>query len=221
MLKIRCSQIGDIIADTKAPRTISVGAETVCRKYIAEKHFGRKDLESVSKYTKKGTLQEGQSLELLADYLGLMLAKNETRYENEYLSGLPDIVTKNQVIDIKTAWSCFTFPLLDTAPKSDYWWQLQGYMALTGCKQAMLAHVLTSADPDTVNAEAKKIAWGRGLSEVDEELYKEVERALTYEDLPLSKRIKLFHIEYDPTAVEKIYARVEAMRAWIDQNWQP
>ena len=92
----------------------------------------------------KGLIVEDNSIDLIAEVLGYgMLFKNEQYFEDDHLTGTPDIIIpkKDTVIDAKSSWDIFTFPLFDTSvPNMDYWWQGQGIYEFNQAKplQTML-----------------------------------------------------------------------------------
>ena len=100
------------------------------------------------------------------------------------------------VIDVKNSWDHWTFPLFeDSVPTKDYYWQLQGYMALTGNKSAKLIYTLMDTPIDLLNQ------WTDVLYE--------------YGDINSKYRIKVFNIERNDEDIEKIYARVDEIRDYI------
>ena len=91
---------------------VSVGAKTYCKKWLTEQIYNRKEQIS-SKYMLKGTTVEDESISFIAKELDYKkIRKNYKSFENDFLTGTPDVITKNEIIEVKSSWNCFTFPLL-------------------------------------------------------------------------------------------------------------
>lgn len=211
--KIRCSAISEIMADVKGGRLIPVGAETMAERWITSQMYGRSPLEVYSKYTEKGKEKESEAISFYADFLGTWFVKNEKRFDNDFLSGCPDILDGKVVRDIKCSWDCFTFPLFKELPKN-YWWQMQGYMALTGCESAVVAFILMDATEQQIESAAYSYAKSIG-SDLTEDIESLVRENMTYSNLPAQMRIKEFVVQPDKEAIERVRLRVEAMREYI------
>jgi hypothetical protein len=186
---------------------LSETVKTYLQRHRIEEIYGRSE-EITSKQMEKGIQMEAEAIELAARYFGWgMVFKNEKQYKNDYLTGTPDIVLADTVPDIKCPWSCFTFPLFDTEPDKNYWWQLQGYMALTGLDKAKLVYCLMDTPEDLLDTEVY-YGVGRGLEEEKIRAYH------TYSNLPDKLRIKSFDILRDQEAIDSIYKRVEECREY-------
>jgi len=170
-----------------------------------------------SKYTEKGNIVEDNSIDFVAEQLGYgMLIKNEKYYSNDYLTGTPDVITKDTVIDLKNSWDCFSFPIFsDEIPNKDYYYQLQGYMALTGLKKAKLIYVLSDTPTNLIEKEAYWHCKNNGFDELDMDIYKEFEQRMTYNDVPADAKIKVYDIERNEDVINEIYQRVELCREYI------
>lgn len=215
--KIRCSAIGQIMTE---PRSKSEKLSQTCKTYIEtwlkEQLYERRK-EFTSKYTQKGTTVEDDAIELASEVYGWgMVSKNERFFEDEFMTGTPDIILARSVDDIKSSWDCFTFPLFEgNVPEKNYWWQLQGYMALTGKESAGLHYCLMDAPESLVDREARSKAWQMGLAEVDGVIYDQIKAEMTYSHLPYKLRIKSFTVERDEDAIELVKARVLECRNYI------
>jgi hypothetical protein len=68
------------------------------------------------------------------------LFKNEEHFTNDWLTGTPDVVTDQVLIDVKNSFTGSTFPWFETeCPNKEYFYQLQGYMFLTISKRPCYA----------------------------------------------------------------------------------
>ena len=132
--KIRCSAIGQIMTNPRTKKEyLSKTTASYCEEWLKEQIYGRKK-EFTSKYTNKGNIVEQSSLDFVASELGYgSLVKNEESFMNDFLTGTPDAILDDHIIDVKNSWDCFTFPLFfNNVPNKAYYWQAQGYLALTG-----------------------------------------------------------------------------------------
>jgi len=193
--KIRCSAISDIMTN---PRSKSDILSQTCKSYLEtwvkeQIYETRKEIKS--KYLTKGIAVETDALEYYSDVNDLgFLVINQEGYENEFITGTPDLLFKETVYDFKSSWDCFTFPLFDTDVDKGYWMQLQGYMHLTGLKSAKLVYTLQNTPEELVYGEAKD-----------------------YNEIDSKFRIKEFSFDYDPDFMLSVEARVIDCRYYVKE----
>jgi hypothetical protein len=190
------------------------GAETHLRNWSKSKLYGRSK-EIGSKYLTKGNRVEEQAIDLLAEYMGEgFLFKNDQHFEDDHITGMPDVLRADRVIEIKSPWDWSTFPAFESKiPESNYWWQCQGYMALTGKNFAQLCYVLCDTPEEQIQKEAKWKAYELGC-DIDD-IIEQVEQSMTYSDIQIESRIKIFDIARDDKAIENIRRRVESCRVFL------
>ena len=190
------------------------GAETHLRNWSKSKLYGRSK-EIGSKYLIKGNAVEEQAIDLLAEYMGEgFLFKNEQQFEDDHITGMPDVIRADRVIEIKSPWDWSTFPAFESKiPESNYFWQCQGYMALTGKDFAQLCYVLCDTPEEQIYKEAKYKAYELGCDTDD--IIEDIAKGLTYGDIQLESRVKIFDIPRDEKAIENIRRRVEACRVFL------
>jgi len=216
--KARCSQIGSIMT---MPRNksdlISKTTQSFLETWIKEQVYNRTK-EFSSKYTEKGKQCENEGIEFASRMLNIgMIFKNEKRFTNDFITGEPDIILHDEIIDIKTSWDCFTFPLLDTeCPNNNYYWQLQGYMALTGKQKARLVYVLVDTPPHLISDEIRRQSWKMGFIDVPLEFEVEITNKMTYTEIPDKLKYKAFEIPRNENDINLIYEQVEKCRKYID-----
>jgi hypothetical protein len=220
--KIRCSAIGQIMGEprTKAAKEageLSQTAKTYCKQWLKEQLYKRRK-EFSSKYTDKGNIMEDNSLDFVAEQLGYgMLIKNESHYSNDFMQGTPDAILPKLIIDVKNSWDFSTFPLLETEiPTKDYIWQAQGYLALLDKNDFKLCYVLSDTPQHLIQREAYWYAKNNGYEDLDQELYEQFEKRMTYPDIPDSLKLKTFDIKRDDEAIKRIESRVMKCRAYIE-----
>lgn len=213
--KIRCSAIGEIMTNGRGKGEMGKTALTYCETWVKEQLYGRRK-EFSNKYTDKGQIVEDNALELIGQAVGLpFLIKNERYIENDIITGTPDVILGDCIVDVKSSWDCFTFPLFSTdIPNSDYEWQLQGYMILADKPAAKLIYALMDTPLNIVEREAKWKAIDNGTN-YDDEL-KEAMLRHSYSDIPDRYKIKVFDIQRRPEAEAQIRERVVQCQQFID-----
>lgn len=193
LYKVRASSAGSIIG-AKPPKLLK-GHQTIAQTWVKEQIYGVKKTFT-SKYTDKGNLVEDSAIEYAIANAGLPLLceKNEQFFEDDYFTGTPDIILDDEIIDIKSSWDCFTFPLFEKElPEKKYADQAQVYMHLTGKKKARIIYVLMNT-PDEV------AEW---------------EDHHDYSNVLPEYRKKQYWIYYDPHRIEMLQKQVELIRNYI------
>lgn len=214
--RVHCSAIKSVMAKATKGRTISVGAETVAKRWIVEQLFNRPALQVGSRYTRKGIEQESESIQLAGRVLGWFAPqKNETTYGDNWLVGTPDVVLKNEIVDIKTSWDIFTFPVFEQQADPAHVLQVQGYLSLTGKQQGSVVYCLADLQDELIEAEAWKLARAMNLQELEAEVYEKVQVYHTYKDVPESMRVLRFAFNRDEAVISEIRQRVEDIKDWI------
>jgi hypothetical protein len=133
-----------------APKTksevLSETAKSEIRKIAKEQFFGFSS-SITTKPMMKGKDWEEESIALVNDVRGTLYVKNTERFENEFLTGEPDIIEDDMIIDIKTSWSLETWPATpDEGVNKDYMWQLFAYCWLLDKPQAELIYCMIDTD---------------------------------------------------------------------------
>lgn len=192
--KIRASASGKLMANPRSKtETIAQTSITYAQEWLKESIYGvRKEIKS--KYLTKGLSLEDEAIDTAINWLNLpFVLKNEKHFEDDFFCGTPDLILEEEVLDIKCSWDCFTFPLFEKSiPTTDYFYQLQVYMHLTGKTKARLVYVLLNT-PDELTFEQKN----------------------DYSNMDKKYRIKTFSIEYDKSVIEDLKNRVINIRNYI------
>jgi hypothetical protein len=184
--------------------------------WLEEKYRRVKEIDS--KYLTKGIEKEESAISLLQEYFlkngkNVLLKKNEQFFENDFITGTPDLILSDCIIDIKCSWGIFTFPFWDKEVKTkDYFYQLQGYMALTGRQSAKLAYCLVNTPEMLVQDEIYRSSFKFDTSG---ELEEQIRRNHNFDDIPLEDKIRLFDIPRDEGVIQKIYQRVAQCREYL------
>ena len=218
-MKIRSSAIGKIMASPRNKgEVLSETAKTYIQDLFKENELGIAR-EFWSRYTDKGLQMEAEAIDFAGQVLGWeFVVKNENSFENEWITGTPDVLTKTLLADVKCSWDGNTFPLFDTELKNkDYFWQLQGYMWLTGLDKAELVYCLMNTPHQIVEDEVRRAHWKAGLIDEDLDLREAVQSQHTFDHLPNNLRIKRFIVEKDEKSIEQIKEKVELAREYYEQ----
>lgn len=194
------------------------GAKTYCETWVLEKKFNRRKDWS-NKYVEKGLRVEETGIEMLSAVYndGVMFEKNEQFFKDDHIQGTPDVIS-DIIYDVKCPWDLFKFPWFEDALQNDaYYWQVQGYMALTGKSKAAIAYCLIDTPKPLIEQELKKLYYQTGgQAEMwTPETYARLEENYKFNDIPLENRIKLFEVERNESDIALIRERVELCRAYI------
>tara|TARA_R100001443_G_scaffold93050_1_gene99696 strand:+ start:275 stop:1003 length:729 start_codon:yes stop_codon:yes gene_type:complete len=229
MLKIRSSQIGKIMTNPKSKKeTLSSITKEYLKDLIIEQKFGkRKTIDS--KYFDKGNIVESDGISLCNEVMQTdFLYKNHESFENDYITGTPDVNTIFTLLDIKSNWDAFTYfkvffnekisnKTKTKIPKDDYFYQLQGYMWLTGKSKAYLCYCLLDTPEQMIEDEIRREHWKHKAIDEDPKIREYVENNHTFGNIPAELRVKTFEIDFDPEIIEQIKARIKDCREYYDE----
>jgi hypothetical protein len=180
------------------------------KKYICQLYDSQQRGVSYSTYSRemhKGILVENEAIKMISEYLNIDLSKNEQKYENEWIEGTPDVIFQNNflsstkktktVLDVKCPftranwlYSLASYRQTNKIP-TEYYWQLQGYMMLTGAELAILAYVLVDTPVEL--------------------LYREEEALHRFGDV---ERIKLIYVQRNDADIQLIAQKVTEANDW-------
>ena len=225
-IRFRASSWGNLLTE---PRSKSEGALSVtCQKELIKIYnrevYGRiKDI--TTKQMDKGILAEPESIQLLSIVEGEFFFKNEERLENEWFTGHPDLILNKsdgtlEVWDIKTSWEMDSFmPKLLEEPDKGYVAQLNCYYSLTGSQGGAIAYCLTSAPPQILESEKRKLLFSKNVATEFAPEYleaaAELEKLMVFEDIPPEQRVIVQKVPKDEELIEKMKAKVPIMRQWL------
>ena len=217
-MKVRCSQIGKIMTNPrKSGEVLSQTAKTYVQDLVLQEKYGiRKEFSS--RYTDKGNEVEDLSIALVNEVLNYkFIYKNDEHFSNDWVTGTPDVNTDEVLIDVKSSWDASTFPFFETEiPNKDYFYQLQGYMWLTGKTESVLAYCLIDTPFDMVQSEVRRAHWNALIIGEDEQLRKEVESKHKFGHIPNNRRVKYWFVQRDEAVIEQIKERVELCREYYN-----
>ena len=194
--KIRASASGKLMTKPRSKsEVLSKTTKSYLQEWTKEQIYGvRKNIQS--KYLTKGNEVEDAAIDYASENLGWLFAiKNEEYFENEYFCGTPDVILEDTIVDIKSSWDCFSFPLFfNVIPNKDYYYQLQTYMHLTGKRKAQLCYVLMNTPEDLEYGDTND-----------------------YSQIDSNYRIKTFDIDYDEEVIADMQEKVNQARDYIKQ----
>lgn len=216
--KIRASSCGKIMTNARKKGELSKTCISYLDQWAKEQIYGRrKDVST--KYMEKGLIVEDESIDFVCRYLeydGLML-KNDKHFKDDFMTGTPDVITKEFILDVKNSWDFSTFPLFETEINKDYYWQGQVYMHLANRDNFKLIYTLMDTPEHLIQREAMIYARKWGYERVTEEIYDKFLNQMTYKDVQDKYRIKVIEIAKDNEAIEQIKERVKECQNYINQ----
>lgn len=209
IFRCRCSALGQLMTPAKAKSGgLSETAKSMLTLWYKEQLYGRKK-EIASKYMTKGNECEDASIEYLNTLYSTNYKKNEDHFGDDYIHGTPDIITEDEILDIKNSWDFSTFPLFSSyLPNRDYMYQLQGYLMLTGKRKGSIVYTLMDLPDEQIEWEYRR-SGGSGL------VTPEFKTNYKYNDLPTELRVKRFDVEYDEALATAVLDKVEEARKFI------
>ena len=162
MILIHPSSLGKIMTEPKTKAAKEAGelsetAKTYLTGLAKEQVYGYRASIS-NKYLEKGIRCEQDSIDLYNAVFFTMHQKNDRRFDSDILTGEPDIIDTDLIIDIKTSWSLETFPATkDQAHDDGYEWQGRAYMMLADKSRFELAFCMVSTPEDLCRYESPDV----------------------------------------------------------------
>ena len=158
----------------------------------------------------KGEEVESLSIDFISKKLYKQpLIKNDEFFSNDYFTGTPDVITDDEIIEVKNSWNCFTFPLLDEElTNKSYYYQVQGYMHLTGLKKSKVIYTLMDTPEHIIEDDYNK------SSQDDYDLFRE---KYIFSNIEEKYRIKVFEVNYDESVIDLVKQRVDSCRIYLNQ----
>jgi hypothetical protein len=209
---------------------ISEGCKSFLAGVYAEQKYGKwspsKDIGS--RQTEKGKDVEEDSLALVSVLEQVLLEKNQERVTNQWLSGHPDayegenIMQATVVHDVKSPWDIETyFSYLGKDIPAQYYWQMQGYMDLTGAPVAQVHFCLINTPERFIKDTAAVLLRNRqfisDLSPEYLEAEKEIINNMTFDDIPMEERRIKFIVQRNDDDIKKAHRQVERCREWLQK----
>jgi hypothetical protein len=187
-------------------------------------------------YFERGRKTEPESIELLSFVDDAAYVKNEFRFENEFLSGIPDVVTVEKgylghgdyneycsaIRDIK---SCRDYPMflykIHKGVDPGNAEQLQGYGDILECGDLGVAFTLPTMPQSIREGYKIKLAYKMNAA-IDqdpefEKAWANLERSMIFDHIPAPRRVyKIPVAPFTPNEQAAVYERVKVCREWLD-----
>lgn len=156
MLKIHCHALSTIMPNGKGD-ILSVGGKTHVMEQAKAYVYGiRREVNT--KEMQKGLIVENDAIRLLNEVRFTNYKKNLESKENDWLTGTCDVYTSEKIVDVKSSFSLNTFPVVpEDGEKSDYEWQMRGYMWLYDVEEADVCYVLVDTPEELIGFDAPSI----------------------------------------------------------------
>ena len=218
-----------LLAKKNAPPELSDTAKSYLKELYVFHKYGKETVggSERSKYTMKGISVEDNSIKLLSRLDNAYYSKNEDFFKNDFICGTPDIIVKSEniftkIIDIKSSWDAASLlSNLGQPLNTNYYYQMQGYMALTGATEAEVCYCLVSMPDEIINSEKKRIYYLLNPATEDNKEYKDaiqkLEDNMTFDEIPEDERIIKFKVERDDAVIQSIYEKVRSCRQWMTE----
>jgi hypothetical protein len=218
--KFRSSSVGNLFVEpvskaAKEAGELSETTKTWLNEIFIEKYYGRrKDIDS--KQMQKGILCEEMSISIVQEALNeSYIEKNEKHFSNELVTGTPDIVLKDLVVDVKTCWDIWSFFKKDASNKL-YYYQLQCYMMLTGKTKSALFYTLVDTPEHLLDSEIRKATYNYDAEELDD-VIQNIKRNATYQDIPINQRFTVFEFEAETDFADRLAVKVSKARDYLNE----
>jgi hypothetical protein len=124
---------------------------------------------------------------------------------------------KDCVEDLKTSWNIKTY--FNAELTKDYYWQLIGYMALTGKTQARLIYCLTNTPVEIIEKLKLRVYYQFG-SDADNPHYREIseqiEKNHNFDNIPDEQKIKVFSFEFSQSDYDQLCGKIIKAREYYN-----
>lgn len=245
-IKFRCSSLGHLIS-IKERGGITKEVQThLVDKYVSAV-FGRNDFTD-NRYTEKGHAREQDALRLVSVMRRRVYRKNTIRLTNDYITGEPDtfegeaIEKATRTLDTKCSYSIFTyFRAVYGGLDEMYYWQGQGYMALTGAMEHIVCYCLLNNTADAIDREIHYLKYKNLSDAAFIEAAQNIERNSIFDlheflkenpgyslispielwdfDVPKEMRLHQIPVKRNDEQIEKLYKRVSDCRDWMNKTF--
>lgn len=195
----RASMVGDLMSYPDKDK-LPDGAITVLNTMISQELIKWRDNEFDYVTTEKGKVCEHESIEIYNEVNDTFYVKNIDRITKGFLTGECDLLDEEEslVIDIKTAYSKKTYPLILKMSKL-YEWQLRAYMYLYNVNQAELAYCLVSTPQELI-------------------LNKDQKHWHDMDNVPINLRVSSLRIDRDLEKEQQLLNRLELASNYIKES---
>jgi hypothetical protein len=220
--------------------------------YVAAMYERHEEISS--KYLDKGNETEENSITIVSRMTKEFYKKNETTLRNNFICGTPDLFkgkdihNATHIRDTKSSYSVYTFHRSISKELLDlYYWQVQGYMALSGAQVANVDYCLNNTPFNMIEAELRRESYkyleGNTPNWIDlqiaanhifdrnsfEEFIQRIginptdenSKAIVqgFVEIPLEKRWFTFEVKRNDEDIQRLYDRIRQCRNWINERY--
>lgn len=219
----RCSGVGALMTEPKLKADKDAGNLSETAKTFVEDKWLFEEFgfaESIkNQYMDKGNECEQDSMDLVSQVIeGGFRSRYNTKLQNDFVIGTPDIVLNDCVEDIKTSWNIKTF--YNAELSKIYYAQAQCYMWLTNKKKYKLIYALVQTPEKMILNECKKLVYKYNENYENQDYIAECKQIQRNNDLikelPIEKRVKVFAFDYDPQYIETLKVKIERAREYYN-----
>jgi hypothetical protein len=213
------------------PSILSVGCMSKLKEiYIREKYH--KQVVSIGKdYSPailNGVLSENKSLNMVSELDGVKYRIHKGLVKDKFLKGILDAFSGNsikkakKVMEIKTCQNMQSLVSLikDEEVRSNYYWQLMGYLAMTGADEGEICHCVVTYPERIINDEIQRFLHKVKPFGFDGEyIDREIERIrfnLSFDEIPIEQRVVRFSVSRNDDDVKNIREKVKTCRKWLN-----
>lgn len=233
----------EYLSNDKDKIHLSQGCINELKKWLKQNKYRRRR-ELDTKHTIKGKEMEDEAIAMYHRVAGYEGEKNDKRLYSPWMTGEFDDMPKDKsgktidvVADMKASWDIETFPLYKNeppkgseTPNKGYWSQIQGYFHLVTENglvhdidklEGELVYALQSSSEEQIEKEIKRRCWAKGVSRLEPEEEEKIFYNMWFDDIPEEDRVKRYYFKPDWEFVDKVKARVELCRRYIDEEILP
>lgn len=194
-------------------KSLSAGAKTLVKEMVRKKHHKAPSNFSGSKQTDKGHLVEESAILFLMQQEFISAKKNEIRFNNDWVTGEPDIITNDCVYDTKCPYTYWNMPyfeddIQDKSIEAGYDWQQLVYLWLLRENDSFEPKIIDKAKLKYILMPTPKESIGRYN---DEYLHYDFVLEMNPKD-----RISTYQINWDQSKIDLIKIKIEAARKYAE-----
>ncbi len=229
-------ELTELVQKRENSKSVKLG--DVCIAYLLESYaWETEKMVSITKELdveafERGRKTEPESIELLSRVDKVDYFKNETRFEDDFLTGIPDLlmlsddgqgggVLVDRIRELKSTRDLPTFLYkihkgLDPGNKE----QIQGYGTILGCRDLAIVFTLPNM-PEEIRLKYKyKLADRMGEATTESprflKTWAEIEHSMVFDSIPDPKRTFKVPVQsFAHSEKQAVYERVKHCREWL------
>ena len=227
---LKLKNLEEKVVNSKRTDILGKGCTTSLIDIYSKQKYGKRKIsgyeESVLSIA-NGTISEGNSLKMLSEFDNIDYKTHKETISNRYIKGIIDgyigksIKKCDKIIEVKTCNSLQS--LLNNTQesvKAQYYWQIMGYMFITGATEGEICHCLVSYPKELIQSAKDRYLYKiRPLSlsseYISEQLYK-IENDMTFDEIPVNERIVRTTVRRNDEHIAMIKQKVKYCREWLN-----